>query len=415
MAEGGLAGAPLFTMLRYDLDFDAMASEGTITRHEAQRFQGFDAPEDMPRLHDLATAAARGVVVAEHLRFAAAGEAAGAYPASSALTWNSCAHPSMSSSIDVATPISALASAFGRERPVQGKGAKVGDRVAHHPLHAFGLPRDELEFRVGADAEQGRRHGRGRRAGDADRVTASAGACSIRARCARRRRPARTGRRPRPTAPGDGWPPRSAAAPALVVGQLVPEHRAGLGMGRREASPPSSPAGSGAARRSAAKYQPTQASRGTGGNGMRRIGPCPSPRAVTMRATSPTGSAQPSGASTRCLRQSSASRRDVIQRSCHRPRWFMLTIIGDRSQHGEFHDRHRDMQRGGDDEGQDRGDERDARHQEHDHVGRPVAIAAGSWTRPRPRRGGVPTTARPPPAARAPAPPPRRARPRRGP
>ncbi|WP_137128340.1 patatin-like phospholipase family protein [Roseomonas sp. HF4] len=73
MAEGGLAGAPLFTLLRYDLDFDAMASAGTITGTEARRFQSFDAPEEMPRLFALATEAARRDVVAAHLRFPAPG------------------------------------------------------------------------------------------------------------------------------------------------------------------------------------------------------------------------------------------------------------------------------------------------------------------------------------------------------
>lgn len=69
IAEGGLAAAPLFRLLRYDLDFDAMAAEGSITASEAQGFQSFDAPEDMPRLHSLARAAAGREVLGAHLRF----------------------------------------------------------------------------------------------------------------------------------------------------------------------------------------------------------------------------------------------------------------------------------------------------------------------------------------------------------
>lgn len=69
--EGGVAEAPLFTLLRYDLEFDAMAREGQISEAEARAFRSFDAPEDMPRLHALAAAAARREVVPAHLRFAA--------------------------------------------------------------------------------------------------------------------------------------------------------------------------------------------------------------------------------------------------------------------------------------------------------------------------------------------------------
>lgn len=70
MVEGGVVDAPLFTLLRYDLDFDAMAREGTISAEEAARFREFDAPGDMARLHALARAAATREVVAGHLRFA---------------------------------------------------------------------------------------------------------------------------------------------------------------------------------------------------------------------------------------------------------------------------------------------------------------------------------------------------------
>jgi hypothetical protein len=70
MEEGGVVDAPLFTMLRYDLDFDAMAREGTIGAEEAAGFQNFDAPGDMGRLWELAGAAAGREVVPGHLRFA---------------------------------------------------------------------------------------------------------------------------------------------------------------------------------------------------------------------------------------------------------------------------------------------------------------------------------------------------------
>ncbi len=71
IAEGGLAPAPLFTLLRYDLDFDAMAREGTIAAAEAQAFQSFDAPEDMARLLELARTTAAREVQSAHLRFPA--------------------------------------------------------------------------------------------------------------------------------------------------------------------------------------------------------------------------------------------------------------------------------------------------------------------------------------------------------
>jgi predicted acylesterase/phospholipase RssA len=70
MEEGGVVDAPLFTMLRYDLDFDAMAREGAIGAEEAARFQEFDAPADMARLHELARAAAAREVAGTQLAFA---------------------------------------------------------------------------------------------------------------------------------------------------------------------------------------------------------------------------------------------------------------------------------------------------------------------------------------------------------
>ena len=69
MAGGGVTEAPLFTVLRYDLDFDAMARAGEISAAEARRFQDFDVPADMARLHALAQAAAGRAVVPGHLRF----------------------------------------------------------------------------------------------------------------------------------------------------------------------------------------------------------------------------------------------------------------------------------------------------------------------------------------------------------
>jgi predicted acylesterase/phospholipase RssA len=69
MEAGGLLDAPLFTVLRYDLDFDAMARNGAISAKEAAQFQHFDAPGDMARLHQLACAAAGREVVARHLQF----------------------------------------------------------------------------------------------------------------------------------------------------------------------------------------------------------------------------------------------------------------------------------------------------------------------------------------------------------
>ncbi|MBR0673388.1 patatin-like phospholipase family protein [Neoroseomonas soli] len=69
MEGGGISDAPLFTLLRYDLDFDAMARDGTISQAEAQQFRTFDTPTHMPRLHALAVAAAAREVIPEHLRF----------------------------------------------------------------------------------------------------------------------------------------------------------------------------------------------------------------------------------------------------------------------------------------------------------------------------------------------------------
>lgn len=69
MTGGGVTDAPLFTVLRYDLDFDAMARAGEISAAEAHRFQDFDAPADMARLRALAQAAAAHTVVPGHLRF----------------------------------------------------------------------------------------------------------------------------------------------------------------------------------------------------------------------------------------------------------------------------------------------------------------------------------------------------------
>ncbi|WP_198369920.1 patatin-like phospholipase family protein [Roseomonas rosulenta] len=71
MEGGGIAEGPLFTLLRYDLDFDAMAREGTITAADARQFQHFDAPEDMPRLHEIAASVAAREVSAAHLAFPA--------------------------------------------------------------------------------------------------------------------------------------------------------------------------------------------------------------------------------------------------------------------------------------------------------------------------------------------------------
>ena len=71
MEGGGVTDAPLFTVLRYDLDFDAMARAGEISAAEARRFQDFDAPADMARLHALAHAAACQAVMPEHLHFPA--------------------------------------------------------------------------------------------------------------------------------------------------------------------------------------------------------------------------------------------------------------------------------------------------------------------------------------------------------
>jgi uncharacterized protein len=71
MEGGGVTEAPLFTLLRYDLDFDAMAREGAISEAEAKRFQNFDAPEDMPRLYEIAARAAAREVLPAHLAFPA--------------------------------------------------------------------------------------------------------------------------------------------------------------------------------------------------------------------------------------------------------------------------------------------------------------------------------------------------------
>jgi hypothetical protein len=68
MEAGGMVDTPLFAALRYDLDFDAMAREGVISPEEAARFQNFDAPGDMARLHALARAAAGREFVLAHLR-----------------------------------------------------------------------------------------------------------------------------------------------------------------------------------------------------------------------------------------------------------------------------------------------------------------------------------------------------------
>ncbi|MDB5413246.1 MAG: hypothetical protein JWR10_1581 [Rubritepida sp.] len=75
MTAGGVTNSPLFTVLRYDLDFDAMARAGEISAAEARRFQEFDAPADMVRLHALAQAAARQAVSPAHLRFEAGPQA----------------------------------------------------------------------------------------------------------------------------------------------------------------------------------------------------------------------------------------------------------------------------------------------------------------------------------------------------
>ena len=69
MEQGGVTDAPLFTLLRYDLDFDALALAGEISATEAAQFQAFDAPANMLRLHALADAAARQEVVPAHLQF----------------------------------------------------------------------------------------------------------------------------------------------------------------------------------------------------------------------------------------------------------------------------------------------------------------------------------------------------------
>ena len=69
IADGGVTDAPLFTVLRYDLDFDAMARAGEIAAAEAKRFEAFDAPADMARLHALARAAAGRAVLPAHLQF----------------------------------------------------------------------------------------------------------------------------------------------------------------------------------------------------------------------------------------------------------------------------------------------------------------------------------------------------------
>ncbi len=70
MEEGGVVDAPLFTVLRYDLDFDAMARQGVISAGEAASFQNFDAPGDMGRLWELSAAAGREVVAGD-LRYGA--------------------------------------------------------------------------------------------------------------------------------------------------------------------------------------------------------------------------------------------------------------------------------------------------------------------------------------------------------
>jgi hypothetical protein len=71
MDGGGITEGALFTLLRYDLDFDAMAREGTISPDEAKQFQNFDAPEDMARLHEIAANAAAREVSPAHLAFPA--------------------------------------------------------------------------------------------------------------------------------------------------------------------------------------------------------------------------------------------------------------------------------------------------------------------------------------------------------
>lgn len=72
MAEGGIAEQPLFTFLRYDIDFDALARDGTIAAAEARDFQNIDSPDAMPRLQALARAVAGRTVVAGHLHFRSA-------------------------------------------------------------------------------------------------------------------------------------------------------------------------------------------------------------------------------------------------------------------------------------------------------------------------------------------------------
>lgn len=69
MADGGIAETPLFTFLRYDLDLDATAREGTISMREARQLQSIDTPSVMPRLHALATAVASREVRLDHLVF----------------------------------------------------------------------------------------------------------------------------------------------------------------------------------------------------------------------------------------------------------------------------------------------------------------------------------------------------------
>lgn len=69
MDGGGMTDAPLFTLLRYDLDFDAMERAGVISAAEAQQFQSIDSPSHMPRLHALARAAAGREVLPAHLAF----------------------------------------------------------------------------------------------------------------------------------------------------------------------------------------------------------------------------------------------------------------------------------------------------------------------------------------------------------
>lgn len=67
MAEGGIAEQPLFTFLRYDVDFDVMARRGMISAADARDFRNFDSPDAMPRLLALARTIAADSVVADHL------------------------------------------------------------------------------------------------------------------------------------------------------------------------------------------------------------------------------------------------------------------------------------------------------------------------------------------------------------